>query len=176
MGPTFLKSLINFQIFQLFKSMLGRQLWSEFWFLQKICTKSSRHSFNVNKNRKVMNIKVVQKDVSYIFYILGWVAYMSGERNTAQKVGQGPPQIKGPFDKIFSVKLTWKSACNVKTFQKAGVPAFQTLHQSLSAIWLDDSQKLEKLVLQCYQKNLQINPKSKSYCVHYLHLPMFSHN
>ena len=34
MGPIFLKSLFNFQIFQVFKSMLGRQLWPGFWILQ----------------------------------------------------------------------------------------------------------------------------------------------
>ena len=34
MGPTSLKSLFNFQIFQAFKSMLRRQLWPEFWILQ----------------------------------------------------------------------------------------------------------------------------------------------
>jgi hypothetical protein len=30
MGPTFLKSLFNFQIFQVFRFMLGRQLWPGF--------------------------------------------------------------------------------------------------------------------------------------------------
>ena len=35
MGPTFLKSLLNFQIFQVFKSMLGRVIVSGFWILDK---------------------------------------------------------------------------------------------------------------------------------------------
>ena len=44
---------------------------------------------------------------------------MSGERNTAQKVGQGPPSIMVPFDKKNSVKLKWKSSCNQTILQKA---------------------------------------------------------
>ena len=35
MGPTFLKSLLNFQIFQVFKSMLGQVIVSGFWILNK---------------------------------------------------------------------------------------------------------------------------------------------